>query len=347
MNQWELEGAIPEITMILKQYDLGHELQIIPITGHLCKITTSRGTFGVKSVPFSTDRVKYLYQINQHLINKGFSGVSEMLVDEQGTPYFLGGDGKVYYVYKWKEGQSYRFNNHQRLLSATIKLAELHKNAEGFFPYEVVAPQRWGKWPEKFRDRAMTISTWFNEDGLPSVDSELWSDVKNHGPYFLEQALLATEMVSSPAYQYINDLEQGLGTFCHRDYAARNLLEVEGQTLHILDFDYSIGDIRIYDLARFIQITAVLNKWDWGVGAQVLKEYHQIRPLNEAEISVLSATLWFPRRFWLYANRLRHETHSHRQAQFTQSLQQVYAEEGLRVAFVNQLQAWKLPRAKK
>lgn len=331
---------------VVEQYDIGarQENQMGQVNSHLWKMSSSKGTFGVKAVPFDSQRIEYIYQINQHLLQAGFPGVTAMLITVHGRPYFEDDNGRCYYVYQWIQGHNYRFNPKKNQLQAITKLAELHQTAVGFFPQGITAPERWGQWPEKCHDRAMEINSWLQAGSVVNAEDEGWREIYEHGPYFLEEALMATDMISSPEYQEVTEREQTKGTFCHRDYAPRNLLVGSDQKIHIIDFDYSINDIRLYDLARFLQIVVSKYQWDWEVGRELLAEYHRIRPLQPAEQYVLAANLWFPRKFWLYAKHLQHQTNPRVRAALAESLKHTLLEEGMRVAFINQLQNWKIPR---
>lgn len=343
-NRGSAQHIAQALLKMLELYDIGAstENQIEQVTRHVWKINTSKGTFGIKAVPFNSSRLEYLYQVNQHLIQMDFPGVAKMLATVQGLPYWEDDQGRCYYAYEWIEGQKYNLNSKKSQLRGMTKLAELHKAAVGFFPKGIEIPDRWGQWPEKFRDRAMEINGWLQKEPPLEDEDEAWREVYEHGSYFAEQALMATEMISSPEYQQVTEQEQALGTFCHRDYAPRNLLVGANQQLHILDFDYSICDIRLYDLTRFLQIVVSEQNWDWEVGRGLLTEYHRVRPLAPAEQCILAANLWFPRKFWLYGKHLRHQSEYTVRDGLARNLRTALLEEGRRVAFINQLQKWKM-----
>ena len=107
--------------------------------------------------------------------------------------------------------------------------------------------------------------------------------------------------------------------------------------IHVIDFDYAINDLRVYDLGRFLRSLVSRNQWSWELGQEILDTYSTLRPLSPEEKHVLIAFLTFPRTYWLYAGRYYRNDKNYHEKDILRKFKQCLEEEGQRVTFLNQL----------
>lgn len=120
---------------------------------------------------------------------------------------------------------------------------------------------------------------------------------------------------------------------CHGDYNQHNVLRKNGNwyMIHMESITYGLP---VEDLANFLRKMMEKNRWDIGLGRNLILEYTKVFPLTDEEYSHLYALMLFPERFWKISN---HYMNSHKawvSQRDIDKLEKVIAQEKNRMDFV-------------
>ncbi|MDA8233642.1 MAG: CotS family spore coat protein [Clostridia bacterium] len=331
-----LKEAVP-LEEIFKEYNLVVE-DLEKVKENLWKIATDRGTKGMKKITNGESRLRYIHSVQEHLADRGLRTVVRFIMTKHGLPYAFGEPGEQYVIFDWIDGKHPDLTKEEHRRSVVMKLAQLHIASEGLqlLNGSAVINNR-GHWVKKFQYRCVELLENALISGRKQQQGELDVLYNQHVRYYYQQGLAALNQLDSPQYQELVKREEEGGCFCHRDFGARNLLLDYQWQVYVLDFEYAINDLRVYDLGRFLRTLVSANQWNWELGREILDTYTGVRPLTPEEKHVLIAFLTFPRTFWVYSGRYYRGDNNYPEKEILRKLKHCLEEEGQRVAFLNQL----------
>lgn len=91
------------------------------------------------------------------------------------------------------------------------------------------------------------------------------------------------------------------GEVCHGEYNQHNVLILKSGTA-VTNFEHWGFDTQMADLYRFMR--KILEKYNWDVrfGKEMLKAYHEIKPVSKEEWINLKIRFSYPEKYWKLAN---------------------------------------------
>lgn len=276
--------------------------QITPVRS-VYRIVTDRGFFCLKKLRFPIEDMKFIFEAVEHLRGKGFSNAFSIVKQKNGDN-FIDFKGEKYFLTEWIDGRECDFLNPIDLDAAVEVLASLHTAAEGYPP--AACPQSrcyYGKWPENFIRRIDEMKRIKERVLAKPEKSDIDKIYLNYVDMCItdgEEALLLLEKTD---YKGLSEDAEKKGSFIHHDFAHHNILHTFDGKTYVVDFDYSIMDIRMHDIGSLIIRNMKKSNWDIDKALNILEGYDRRNPISSEELKVLTPFFLFPQDFWMISRQ--------------------------------------------
>lgn len=294
-GKWqEVEAAKELLGEVGNQYDL--EVRRFVQDAPIYVLETSSGRKALKASNLSQFELEYITHSLADLDKQGLKSVVVPLEASDGSRFFRWGDSH-YLLMDWVKGRHCDYLIESDALMVAKALARLH-SASGNIRLDPVPDTRWllGVWPLHFSrrlDQLKSFARLARKRSVPHSFDRLY--LRDFDRYYRE-AVGGLEKLSDSDYtELCQDLS--LRAFCHRDLAYHNILVDDGGP-RFLDFDYSLVDLGLHDLADLLLRNLVLMGWKWERASHILDAYGSVIPLDHRAYSVLEAFLQFPHEYW-------------------------------------------------
>ena len=118
---------------------------------------------------------------------------------------------------------------------------------------------------------------------------------------FLRDGEEAYAALRESGYQELRQKAETEGEVCHGEYNQHNVLILKSGTA-VTNFEHWGFDTQMADLYRFMR--KILEKYNWDVrfGKEMLKAYHEIKPVSKEEWINLKIRFSYPEKYWKLAN---------------------------------------------
>ena len=118
---------------------------------------------------------------------------------------------------------------------------------------------------------------------------------------FLRDGEEAYAALRESGYQELRQKAETEGEVCHGEYNQHNVLILKSGTA-VTNFEHWGFDTQMADLYRFMR--KILEKYNWDVrfGKEMLKAYHEIKPVSKEEWTNLKIRFSYPEKYWKLAN---------------------------------------------
>ena len=118
---------------------------------------------------------------------------------------------------------------------------------------------------------------------------------------FLRDGEEAYAALRESGYQELRQKAETEGEVCHGEYNQHNVLILKSGTA-VTNFEHWGFDTQMADLYRFMR--KILEKYNWDVrfGKEMLKAYHEIKPVSREEWTNLKIRFSYPEKYWKLAN---------------------------------------------
>ncbi len=294
-GKWQpVDGEDELLHEVEKQYDL--EVKSFAQEGPIHLLATSAGKKALKASGLSQFELAYITNSLADLEKEGFQSVVVPQAALGGSRFFSWEDSH-YFLTDWVKGRHCDYLNENDAIAVAKALGRLHNASQGL-RFNRVPDTRWllGMWPAHFSRRLDQLKAFAHQarkQSVPRAFDRLY--LKDFEGYY-KQAVDALEKLAGSDYA---DLCQNASfqAFCHRDLAYHNILMDEGGP-KFLDFDYSLVDLGLHDLADLLLRNLMLVDWEWDRAHSILAAYNSVIPLEPKTFPVLEAFLQFPHEYW-------------------------------------------------
>jgi CotS family spore coat protein len=276
----------------------GFKIRSMEQIKNIYKAETDQGIKCIKRAHMSTSFFRYMYSAVQYLRRKGFEGV---------IPYSTCLDGGIcvedekyiYYVVDWVESRECKFKSPEDLRDVIKTAADFHDATRGYRPPEDAKPRVfYNKWREKFSKKCIELLRFSQAIEEKDTMEKFDGIFARHLRHFWQQGQDSIELLNKSAYSKISLASQELGEFCHHDMANHNFLRSRSDRIYLIDFDYSIMDTRLHDVASLVIRNMRHGVWELGKAYDILDEYSRYHAISDEELGVIKAFMVFPQDFW-------------------------------------------------
>lgn len=261
------------------------------------RIATDRGFFCLKKLRFPVEDMDFIFKAVEHLREKGFSNALGTVKQKNGDN-FISFKGEKYFLTEWIDGRECDFQNPLDLDAAVRVLARLHRAAEDYSP--AACPQSrcyYGKWPEDFIKRIGEMKR-IKEQVLKKPQK---SDIDEIFLSYVDMCITDGEeallLLNKIDYKGLSEDAKKKGSFIQHDFAHHNILHTFDGKTYVVDFDYSIMDIRMHDVGSLIIRNMKRSNWNIDKALGILEGYDRINPISSEELKVLVPFFLFPQDF--------------------------------------------------
>ncbi|NMB23909.1 MAG: CotS family spore coat protein [Firmicutes bacterium] len=294
-GKWQTVGERDELLRAVEeQYDL--EVRSYTQEGPIYLLATSAGKKALKASNLSSFELAYITDSLANLEKQGLRSVVVPLPTLEGSRFFGWQDGR-YFLSDWIKGRHCDYLNENDATAVAKALGHLHGASRGL-RFNRVPDTRWlmGMWPAHFSrrlDQLKAFARQARKQTTPRAFDRLY--LRDFEAYY-RQAVDALEKLTSSDYGSLSQ-DASAQAFCHRDLAYHNILMNEGGA-RFLDFDYSLVDLGLHDLADLLLRNLMLVDWQWERARVILRAYDSVRPLEPRVWPILEAFLQFPHEYW-------------------------------------------------
>jgi CotS family spore coat protein len=281
---------------VLNQFGL--ELHSSKPIRKIWRVKTDAGFKYLKKSKLSPAELEFIFEALEYLNARSFPNAPRLALSKNGTP-FAKSRGDLYILTDWIFSREVDFGILMDLKQASRFLAKFHLNSQGFSPLiNLQARTAWLSWPSKMEWRLRQMDH-FRELALFEEEASEFSRLYlSYFDYYRNQGEIAYEALIRSPYQEVAAGAATAKSFCHHDFSDRNLLRAFDGRLILIDFDYSLLDLRIHDLINLVVRNLKHSNWDLNICRFILKEYHRVAPLTEEEVEVMRILLVWPHDFW-------------------------------------------------
>lgn len=270
---------------------------------------TSQGLFLLKEVTAPAGRIPALCELYTHLIEQGYSGVDDVVPNEEGDCVTAAENGRQYMLRRWYRGRECDLRKPSELLEASGNLAKLHAMMRVELSAEPAAEPLEREYERHDRElrkvrrfiRTLTSKSEFEIAFLKCFDS------------MYQWAQSAGELLEQSDYERLYRESVEGHCFTHGEYNYHNILvgceENGGGASGIVattNFDRFKRDVQVEDLYYFLRKVMEKHGWKERLGDNMLNAYCAIRPLSGEEIRYLKIRFTYPEKFWKIANSYYH-----------------------------------------
>jgi Ser/Thr protein kinase RdoA (MazF antagonist) len=303
----------PNLSTVLSEYDLGTVYEVAAAggtAGKTWKIKASSGEYflRLRGVRTSTEtRLLFDHGLREHLIARGVPTASVVPTRTGGK--WVHKDGRVYELYPFVLGRSFRPDNEHEITNAARALAKFHKASADYKPpseqQEAIAQYTTLGFSDavsyRMDDPQLQVTNMLGVRDLAGTDQD-----KRLVDRCIARVQRSIRVYAGAAY------DQLTGWIIHGDYTPANLLfSEEGQVVGIFDFDWAVPGARCRDVADGLYFFATepreidsSNIWsltdaadsDLGRYLAFLNAYQSIAPLTPHEIEAIPCAFagrWF------------------------------------------------------
>lgn len=276
--------------------------QIIPVRS-VYRIVTDKGFFCLKKLRFPIEDMNFIFEAVEHLREKGFDNAFSIVKQKNGDNFISFKDEK-YFLTEWIDGRECDFLNPVDLDAAIGVLAGLHKAAEGYAPTACPLSRcYYGKWPENFNIRIDEMKLIREQVLAKPEKSDIDKIYLDYVDMCINDGEEAVRLLSKTDYKGLSEDAARNGSFIHHDFAHHNILHTFDGRTYVVDFDYSIMDIRMHDVGSLIIRNMKKSNWDIDKALEILEGYDRRNPVNSEELKVLAPFFLFPQDFWMISRQ--------------------------------------------
>jgi CotS family spore coat protein len=285
----------------LSKYDLSVELfnrfnlkvnDVYPIR-NVFILSTDKGDKVLKKIDYSLEDLGFISSAVK-FIKHNFERVLDFVESKDGGVY-AEWEKDIYCVMNLVPGRECDFSNPIDLSIASKGLGELHKASKGFTTNscrKYIAGKTVDIYKRRMEEMELFKSIAEMHEFKTDFDEVFLYNLELH----LKDIKKSIDILEN---SYMTDLcnEQDKIALCHNDLAYHNIL-INNEEAYFIDFDYAIVNLKVHDLANFINKAIKNVAFDIDKAEAILKDYCKVNPLDERELRVLYGMLYFPEDFY-------------------------------------------------
>lgn len=278
----------------LTQYGLMAENTTRTRGALLCR--TQRGILILREFHGSEKKLKFQQELLLHLQSAG-QNVDTYLPNQSGDLVTFDKDNIPYTLQIWYEGRECDTKSHEDIMKSIRTLARLHKSMK--LPvHETYMEKSLQDEYTRHNQEIRKIRKYIRQK---RPDNAYEKDFLASVGWFLEKGEMALQMLKDSGYEELRRISMEEGCVCHGEYNQHNVLILKSGTA-VTNFDHLGFDIQMTDLYCFMRKILEKYNWDVALAQEMLKAYHQIRPITPLEWQNLKVRFTYPEKYWKLAN---------------------------------------------
>ena len=206
-------------------------------------------------------------------------------------------DGIPYTMQYWYEGRECDTRSKEDIFKSIRTMAELHQRMHIPTVEYYIEPSLENGYL-RHNQELKKIRSFIRKRGASSPFEKIYLATVED---FLRDGEEAYAALRGSGYQELRQKAETEGEVCHGEYNQHNVLILKSGTA-VTNFEHWGFDTQMADLYRFMR--KILEKYNWDVrfGKEMLKAYHEIKPVSKEEWTNLKIRFSYPEKYWKLAN---------------------------------------------
>lgn len=255
---------------------------------------TDKGIKVIRPVNYTTDKILFVHNIKQHLIQQGFNQIDYYYMSEENLPYIINED-IIYVMTDFIDLEECDLSKGSDTKKAIELIANFHKLSQGFKFDNLDKPidclDIKGVFLKKLENLKKMKKIVSKQKKL--TDFEL-AFIKTYD-YFYNSAIEAIDILEKYKYESLNKLAKKNVMICHNKIKEENILI--GHKCYLTQLENITIDHYIYDLASFIIRYIKKHPEDYIKLEEILITYSKINYIDGNILPILYALIKFPNRY--------------------------------------------------
>lgn len=206
-------------------------------------------------------------------------------------------DGIPYTLQHWYEGKECDTRSRDDIFRSIRTMAELHQYMHMPVVDFYVEPSLENEY-QRHNQELKKIRSFIRKRGPSSPFEKLYLATVQD---FLEDGEEAYNALKNSEYQTLRTEAAEKGEVCHGEYNQHNVLILKNGTA-VTNFEHWGFDTQMADLYRFMRKILEKYNWDIRLGREMLRVYHQARPVTREEWTNLKIRFSYPEKYWKLSN---------------------------------------------
>lgn len=278
----------------LEQYGLTAESTSRTRGGLLCR--TEKGLVVIKEFKGTEKKLRKQQELLLKIQEQGGT-VDCYIPNQEENLVSRDRDGIPYTMQYWYEGRECDTRSKEDIFRSVRTLAELHQRMHMPVVEFYVEPSLENEY-QRHNQELKKIRSFIRKRGPSSPFEKIYlATVKD----FLNDGEEAYQDLKNSAYESLRDQAAKKGEVCHGEYNQHNVL-IRAKETAVINFEHWGFDTQMADLYRFMRKILEKYNWDIHLGKEMLRVYHQIKPITEEEWENLRIRFEYPEKYWKLAN---------------------------------------------
>ncbi|HEX7065117.1 MAG TPA: CotS family spore coat protein [Bacillales bacterium] len=332
------QASNEEAANIIKQYPIeAKSIRLLSERGGRAQwlIETDQGRLMLKREQRKPEKMLFIAGAHKHLQENGLP-ITDLVETSEGE-LCVGEEERSYVMYKSHNGLPLNYYNADHLRKAMAFKAEFHEKSKGYIPPKGGKKRRrLGKWEKLYRWKLQQLEGFkllASQQG-PDPFSELFL---MHVDGMMERGRQASEEIQQESFKKRVQAYGEENGFCQQDFTLSRLTLKDGKAfmkeLRSVNIDLPMRDLRI----MLDKVMKKLSVWDIELCCEMLRAYHEVRPLTQEDLRTLWTDLRFPHLFCSIAqNYYLREKKAWSDFKYLAALKNVMAIETSKNEFLNQ-----------
>lgn len=275
-------------------------LDLFPLRG-VFVINTTEGKKVLKKIDYPKEKLAFI-ESSLSFVNKSFKRTMSFGKNKNGKSFTTWGK-ELYVLLDVLKGRECETSNPVDINIASTGVAELHLSSKGILEY-FKNSNDYSNFKDYIELGAYPVELNKHLDFLEEMKEQVVRyRIKNafdnifleHVDENIEEILQCAELLDATAYSELCE-ETNTVALCHKDLAHHNIL-IEQEEAYFLDFDFCTIDLKVRDLAIFIEKSIKAFDYDIERAEEIINQYCMIYSLSKEELKVLYVMLKFPTDF--------------------------------------------------
>ncbi|HEU5140394.1 MAG TPA: CotS family spore coat protein [Bacillales bacterium] len=258
-------------------------------------VETDQGRMILKRELRKPEKMLFIAGAHKHLQENGFP-VTNLIETSEGE-LFVGGEDRSYVMYEKHDGSPLNYYSPDHLRKAMAFKAEFHEKSKGYSPPKGGKKRRrLGKWEKLYRWKLQQLEGFkllaANQETDPFSELFLM-----HVDEIMKRGKRASEEIEQDSFKLQVQAYAEENRFCQQDFTLSRLTLKDGKAfmkeLRSVNIDLPMRDLRI----MLDKVMKKLSVWDVELCCEMLRAYHEVRPLTKEDLRILWTDLRFPHLF--------------------------------------------------
>ena len=279
---------------ILEQYGLNAESSARTRGALLCR--TEKGLVIIREFGGTEKKLQKQQELLEKLSEQGCL-VDCYIPNQEGALVTRDRDGIPYTIQQWYEGRECDTRSREDIFRSIRMLAQIHAKMQMPVVEFYVEPSLEDEY-QRHNQELKKIRSFIRKRGASSPFEKIYLATVED---FLRDGEEAYAALRESGYQELRRKAETEGEVCHGEYNQHNVLILKSGTA-VTNFEHWGFDTQMADLYRFMR--KILEKYNWDVrfGKDMLKAYHEIKPVSKEEWKNLKIRFSYPEKYWKLAN---------------------------------------------